>query len=161
VIDVRSLAGTTDSKGWPASPEITPEHIRKFESSNGPLQPGEIVVFQTGQSERCVNAKGSGAPVCFLDPMNGKSEGWPSPGPSAIKYLARKQIRAVGIDAPTLGGVNERRALMTYWALGSEGMAGIEYLANLARLGQKSYLIFGAVKIRGAHGAPGRAIAFY
>jgi kynurenine formamidase len=161
VIDVRSLAGKADRKTWPASPEITPEHINKFESANGALQAGEIVVFQTGQSERCVSAKGSAASACMSDPLNGRTEGWPTPGPATIKHLARKHIRAVGIDAPTLGGVEPRRALMTYWALGSEGMAGIEYLANLDQLRAKSYLVFGAVKIRGAHGAPGRALAFY
>jgi kynurenine formamidase len=57
--------------------------------------------------------------------------------------------------------VEPRRALMTYWALGSEGMAGIEYLTNLGQLSQKAYLVFGAIKIQGVHGAPGRALAFY
>ena len=50
---------------------------------------------------------------------------------------------------------------MTYWALGSKGMAGIEYLTNLEQLPGKAYLLFAAIKVRDAHGSPGRALALY
>ncbi len=43
--------------------------------------------------------------ACLDDPLNGRSEGWPAPGPDAIVYLASKGIRCVATDAPTLGGV--------------------------------------------------------
>ncbi len=64
-------------------------------------------------------------------------------------------------DAPDLGGVEPRRALMTYWALGSRGMVGVEYLTNLAGMPEGAYFLFAAVKMRGGHGGPGRAIALY
>ena len=76
-------------------------------------------------------------------------------------YLASKGIRCVATDGPTLGGVEPKRALATYWALGSKGMVGVEYLTNLSNLPGKSYFIFAAVKIRDCHGGPGRAIALY
>ena len=50
---------------------------------------------------------------------------------------------------------------MTYWALGSRGMVGVEYLTNVGRMPQGAYFLFAAVKIRGGHGGHGRAIAFY
>jgi kynurenine formamidase len=50
---------------------------------------------------------------------------------------------------------------MTYWALGSNGMAGVEYLTNVGQMPRHSYFLFAAVKIRGAHGGHGRAIALY
>ena len=53
------------------------------------------------------------------------------------------------------------RAAMTYWALGSKGMAGVEYLTNVAGLPEGGYFVFAAVKIKGCHGGPGRAIALY
>ena len=97
----------------------------------------------------------------MADPLNGNSEGWPAPGPETIMYLAQKGIRCVGTDGPTLGGVDARRALMTYWALGSRGMVGVEFLTHLARLPDRAYFLFAAVKISGCHGGPGRAIALY
>jgi kynurenine formamidase len=99
----------------------------------------------------------------MADPLNGKSEGWPAPGPEAVVYLAEKGVRCVATDGPTLGGVDPKRALVTYWAMGSKGVVGVEYLTNLRELpqGRPVYFIFAAVKIRDCHGGPGRAIALY
>ncbi len=160
VIDVAHLLGTTDSKSWPASPEITVEDIRRAETRHGELQPGDIVLFQSDWSDRYCRPFPAGK-ACLEDPLNGRSEGWPAPGPEAITYLAKKGIRCVATDAPTLGGVEPKRALMTYWALGSRGMVGVEYLTNLARMPRGAYFLFAAVKIRGGHGGHGRAIALY
>jgi kynurenine formamidase len=99
--------------------------------------------------------------VCLDDPLNGRREGWPASGPDAIVYLAKRGIRCVATDAPHLGGVEPKRAIMTYWALGSRGLVGVEYLTNLARVPDGAYFLFAAVKIRGGHGGPGRAIALY
>ncbi len=94
-------------------------------------------------------------------PLNGKSEGWPAPGPKAILYLAGKGIRCVSTDGPTLGGVEPRRAVMTYWTLGSQGMVGVEYLTNVGKLPEPAYFLFAPVKIQNGHGGPGRALALY
>src|SRR5262249_14474524 len=99
--------------------------------------------------------------ACLADPLNGKSEGWPAPGPEAIVYLASKGIRCVATDGPTLGGAEPKRALITYWALGGKGMVGVEFLTNLDRLPEGAEFLFAAGKVRGCHGGPGRAIAFY
>ncbi len=160
VIDVTPLLGTTDKASWPASPEITADHIRKYESQHGELHPGDIVVFRSGWSDRYSRPFPEGK-ACLDDPLNGRSEGWPAAGPDAIAYLGTKGIRCVATDAPTLGGVEPKRALMTYWALGSRGMVGVEYLTNVDRMPQGAYFLFAAVKIQGGHGGPGRAIAFY
>ena len=96
-----------------------------------------------------------------IEVINGKSEGWPVPGAAAIHYLADKKIRCVATDGPTLGGVDPRQALITYWAMGHRGMAGVEFLTQVSKLPRKSYFLFAAIKIRGCHGGPGRAIALY
>jgi kynurenine formamidase len=160
VIDVAHRLGTTDSKSWPASPEITVDDIQREETRHGELQPGDIVIFHSGWSDRYCRPFPAGK-ACLDDPLNGRSEGWPALGPEAVTYLAKKGIRCVATDAPTLGGVEPKRALMTYWALGSRGMAGVEYLTNLARMPQGAYFLFAAVKIQGCHGGPGRAIALH
>jgi kynurenine formamidase len=50
---------------------------------------------------------------------------------------------------------------MTYWAFGGLGMAGVEYLTNVAQMPHQAYFLFAAVKIQGCHGGHGRAIALY
>ena len=62
---------------------------------------------------------------------------------------------------PTLGGAEPRRALMTYWALGSRGLVGVESLTGLGEVPQRAYFIFAPIKIRDSHGGPGRALALY
>jgi kynurenine formamidase len=160
IIDVTHLLGTTDRKSWPASPEIAADDIRKYEAKRGDLHPGDIVIFQSGWTDRSYRPLPAGK-ACLDDPLNGRSEGWPAPGPDAVSYLAKKGIRCVATDAPTLGGVEPKRALMTYWALGSKGLAGVECLTNLGRVPDGAYFLFAAVKIRGCHGGPGRAIALF
>ena len=162
VIDVRELVGSTERRSWPASPEITPAHIQKYEQTSGELRPGDIVLFHTGHLDKHFRPEPNSSGV-WLDPLQGKSEGWPSPGPDAIVYLKSRKIRCIATDAPDLGGVDPKRALMTYWALGSREMVGIEFLHNAAAvpIGKDPYFLFAALKIRGCHGGPGRAIVLY
>ncbi len=157
VIDVRSLVGSTRQASWPASPEILPTHIEGYEKEHGPLNPTDIVLFYTGHLDRhyrpLPNEKG-----VWLDPLRGTSEGWPAPGPEAIVYLKSKGIRCIATDAPDLGGVDPKRALMTYWALGSREMVGVEFLQNFGNISPTGYFLFAAIKVRDCHGGPGRAI---
>jgi kynurenine formamidase len=98
--------------------------------------------------------------IIFLTGIGDQSDPpqhWPAPGPDAIVYLAGKGIRCVAIDAPTLGGNDTRRLLMTYWALGSNGMVGIESLSNLAAMvGRPFFFLF-----QSQSDGTGRAIALY
>jgi kynurenine formamidase len=160
VIDVRHLVGSTNRGNWPASPRITVAEIKQYEAANGELQAGQIVVFRTDHTDRHFQPRAEAA-VCMADPINGIREGWPAPGPEVIAYLAEKGIRCVATDGPTLGGVDERLALMTYWMLGSRNMVGVEFLTNVGSLPEKAYFMFAPLKIRGCHGGPGRAIALY
>jgi kynurenine formamidase len=160
VIDVRSLVGSTKQKDWPASPEITPAHIEAVENTSGALKIGDIVLLHTGHIDS--HLKPQTAASVWADPLAGKSEGWPALGPDAVVYLKRKGIRCVATDAPDLGGVDPKRALMTYWALASREMVGIEFLHNVSAIPREGgYFLFAALKIRDCHGGPGRAIVLY
>jgi len=160
IIDVRHLLGQTNKTHWPQSPEITIRDIQQFESKQGELKANEIVVFQSQYSDKCKQPLPGGV-VCMSEALNGKAEGWPAPGPEAILYLAKKGIRCVGTDAPSLGGTDPRNALWTYWALGTQGMIAIEFLTNLDQVPAPAYFLFAAPKIRDCHGGPGRALAIY
>ena len=52
VINVRKLVGSTTKKSWPASPEITVEHIKEFEAKQGALVKGDVVIFETGHVDK-------------------------------------------------------------------------------------------------------------
>lgn len=160
VIDVRSLVGSTSQANWPASPEITAAHVEAYEKEHGLLQAGEVALFRTGHNDEHFKKLPAGT-ACVADPLLGKSEGWPAPNAAAIALLAERGVRCVGIDAPSLGGVDPRAALRTYWMLGTKGMVGVEYLTKLSETKDGAYFIFAAIKIRGCHGGPGRAIALY
>jgi kynurenine formamidase len=160
VIDVRHRIGTTSSADWPRSPEITVADIEQFEAKHGPLAPGEIVIFHSGYSDEHFKPLPAGV-ACLADPLDGKREGWPAPGPETISYLAQRGVRCIATDGPSLGGSNARSALATYWTLGSKGMVGVEFLTNVGKLPDRAYFLFAPVKVRGCHGGPGRAIALY
>jgi kynurenine formamidase len=161
VIDVRSLVGTTKASDWPASPNITIERIKAFEKSSGELRAGDIVIFQTGHNDKYLKPDPEDRRL-WIDPLNGKSEGWPAPGPDTVLYLKSKGIRCIASDAPDLGGVEPKRAAMTYWAMGSREMVGVEFLVNLDKIpATGGYFLFAAVKVRDCHGGPGRAILLY
>ncbi len=162
VIDVTSLVGSTDKETWPTSPKITPRHIQAYEAQHGQLHAGDIVVFRTGHLDRHLKPLPDDAGV-WVDPLAGRSEGWPAPGPETIVFLKSKGIRCVATDAPDLGGVNPRQAAMTYWALGSHEMVGVEFLNNLGSVpvDRSPYFLFAAVKVRDCHGGPGRAIVLW
>lgn len=166
VIDVRSLIGTTDRGGWPNSPEVTVEFIKQYEAQNREIQPGEVILLQTGYTDRYLrmepDAQGNFGTGLWSDAFTRKVEGWPAIGPDAVDYLHNKGVRCLATDAPDLGGVNPKRALMTYWAMGSRQMVGVEFLCNVESIPRSGgYFLFAPLKIRDCHGGPGRAIVLY
>ena len=160
VINVRKLVGSTTKKSWPLSPEITVAHIKEFEAKQGALVKGDVVIFETGHVDKYFKPEPADTAL-WADPLKGDAEGWPAPGPDTIVYLKSRGIRCVATDAPNLGGVDAKRALMTYWALGSHEMVGVEFLSNVKKVPEGGYFLFAAIKIRDCHGGPGRAIVLH
>lgn len=161
VIDVSALRGTTKTDNWPASPVITPEHIRAHEEKHGKLAAGQIVLFRTGHTD--ATFKPLPAPPaleeCIAAPLAGKSEGWPRLSPEAIVFLAERNIRCVGVDTPTAGGVEPDAALMTYWAAAKHNVLLVEFLTGLANVPEKgAYFLFAPIKIQGIRSGHGRAL---
>ena len=160
VINVRKLVGSTTKKSWPLSPEITVADIKEFEAKQGALVKGDVVIFETGHVDKYFKPEPADTAL-WLDPLKGDAEGWPAPGPDTIVYLKSRGIRCVATDAPNLGGVDAKRALMTYWALGSHEMVAVEFLSNVKKVPEGGYFLFAAIKIRDCHGGPGRAIILH
>lgn len=160
IVDVRSLSGSTRVSDVPRSPEITVDMLKADEKAQGEFSPGQIVIFRTGHLDRHLKPAPDDKGL-WADPLSGKSEGWAAPGPDAIQYLGSRGIRCVATDAPDLGGVEPRRAAMTYWALGSADMVGVEFLYNLESVRANSYFLFAPIRIDGCHAGPGRAIVLW
>jgi len=160
VVDVQSVIGTTEKSTWPTSPEITVDLLKADEAVNGEFRAGQIVVLHTGHLDRTFKPAPDDKGV-WQEPLTGNTEGWPVPGPDAINYLHRKGIRCIATDAPDLGGVDPRRALMTYWTLGGNDMVGIEFLSNVGSIPKSGYFLFAPTRIRDCHSGPGRAIVLY
>ncbi len=160
VIDVKHRVGTTQSQDWPRSPEISIGDIESYEKAHAPLAAGDVVVFHSDYSDEQFKPLPRGL-TCIQEPLDGKREGWPAPSAEAIMYLARKGIRCVATDGPTLGGAEPKRALATYWALGSKEMVGVEFLTGVGKMPDGAYFIFAPIRVRDCHGGPGRAIALY
>ena len=160
IVDVRSLAGSLPASDQPRSPEITVAHLQADEAKHGKFRAGQIVVFRTGHIDRHFRPAPDDKGL-WADPLAGRSEGWAAPGPAAIQYLHSQGIRCVATDAPDIAGVEAKRGLMTYWALGSADMVAVEFLHNLEAIQADSYFLFAPIRIRGCHSGPGRAIAMW
>ena len=158
VIDVGSLVGTTSKQSWPASPEITVERVQRYEQEHGALKAGQVVLFRSAHIDRTYQRKND---ACMIHPMAGTAEGWPAVSADTVMYLAKQGIRCIGTDAPSLGSVDPKERLFTYWALASQGMVAVEFLTHVGDAPKKAYFIFAPIKIKGSHGGLGRAVAYY
>ena len=161
---MRSLVGTTKQDSWPNSPIINLDLVKKYETDNGALKPGDIVLFQTGHSDRFfkpVTSSPDPDPL-MAAPLAGKSEGWPTPSTEVIQYLAQKGIRCIGTDAPTLGGVDANQARELNWFSANHQLLVLEFLTNLDSIRDRNaFFMFAPIKIRGTKAGYGRAIALW
>jgi kynurenine formamidase len=160
VVDVTYLEGTIPKDKWAqGGPDITVADIQKHEAKYGPIKAGEIVAFMTKWDKKY--AKFPAGNAYAPDPLSFKSEGWPTPTPETVIYLQEKGVKNLVIDAPSMGDVTGRKAIMTHWAgLGRE-MIYVECAANLDKLPADGSAFFAwlPLKTEGASGAIGRAIA--
>lgn len=158
VIDVKHLLGTA-SPGQ--SPPIRISDINRYEKRFGRIRPGEVVIFNSGHSDRFYQPFPYGSRA-IAEPINGQAEGWPALDPETVIYLDAKGVRCIGTDAPSMCSADPAQALLTYWAAGSRGICFVEYLTNVGELPPTgAYFLFAPVKIRNGNGGYGRSIALF
>src|SRR5258708_9025488 len=136
VIDVRHLEGKENG----VSPWITPQMVKDWETANGSLEPGEVVLLLTGWDRYYVS--GDEGKKYTVRPVEKKDfPGWPAPSVELITYLFDKGVRCLGIDAPSIGAAHD--GIPPHQAGLSRGMRYIESLTNLDRLPARgAYFIF-------------------
>jgi kynurenine formamidase len=156
VIDVTHLNNTTTS--WPASPVITVNDIKAYETKYGAIEAGDVVLFKSNWADRWYAMAPYNTGVA--DALNGKIEGWPAPNPEALIYLADKGVLCVGSDGASLGAVTGKEAIQTHWSGLTRGMNYVEFLTGLGQLPPEgAFFIFQPLKEEGVRGGNGRAIA--
>ncbi len=157
VIDVTHLNNTTSS--WPASPVITVADIQAYEKVYGSIEAGDVVLFKSNWADRWYAKAPYNTGVA--DALNGKIEGWPSPSPEALIYLAGKGVKCVGTDGASMGSVTGKEAIQTHWAGLTKGQVYVEFLTGLGQLpAEGAYFAFMPIKEEGVRGGNGRAVAF-
>lgn len=164
LVDVQSVwSSDTFKAGTPSSPRITREFLENH-SKKRPFKRGEVVLFFSGYTDSRLKPIPSAPDKdnFFVNPLEGKTQGWAAPTPEALAYLAEAGIRCVGTDAPTLGGVDPENSMFVDWKAASLGFVVIECLTNLKSIeGKDAYFIFSPIKIEGTRGGYGRALALY
>ncbi len=155
VIDCRDLIGTA---GPGKSPMITVAKVQAWEKEHGEIQPGEVVIFYTGWTDRFYKKFPEGYGLDRDCKLYKKTEGWAAPEPAVMKYLLKKGVRHVVVDTVSMGPIQADEE--THWAGLEEGMIFTEKVCNLGLLPPRgAYFMFLPIKVEGGSAAPGRAIA--
>lgn len=138
---------------------VTTADFTTWESRNGAIAPGTIVLLRTGFSSRWPDAarylgtteRGPGA-VAKLH--------FPGLHPDAARWLIDRRIKAVGLDTASID-YGQSTAFETHRLLYERDIPAFENLTNLDRLPARgAFIVALPMKIKGGTGAPLRAIAF-
>jgi isatin hydrolase len=154
VVDVTALAGA----GTPGtSPWITPDHLRAWEAQYGPFRRGDIVLLRTGW-DRHYRPWPEGRAYAYDAVVAGTGLGWPAPSAATVEHIHGRGVVTLGIDAPSIGAVHD--PMTPHYAGLERGMRYVENLTGLDRLPARgAYFVFLPIKVEGASGCPGRAMA--
>ena len=138
---------------------VTAEDFRAWEASHGPLPEGAIVLVNTGWGRSWPDRSR------YLGTSKTGSEAVPElhfPGidSAAARWLAaERQVRAVGIDTPSLD-YGQSKGFDTHQILFAANIPGFENVANLDQLpASGAFIVALPMKIRGGSGGPLRIVA--
>ena len=126
-----------------------PEILERFEAEHGSLEPGDIVLFRTGWSQKW-----------HVRPDGGEyMRDWPGLNRDFAEVLRSRRVRAVGSDSmsPDRHGTED---FPVHYVLLPERVMILENLTNLDRLPAFSLFIALPLKIKVGSGSPVRAVAF-
>lgn len=129
---------------------ITTADIKDWENAHTPIQPGDIVIFNTRWAEHW------GLVPAGFDYLRG----WPGISGDAARYLRDVGVKAVGIDCISIDpGDRSGDGLEAHYALLPSQVLVIENLANLDAIPPVSFFMAFPLRISGGSGSPVRAIA--
>lgn len=162
VIDVTSILDQAENG---KSPLITVDMIKADEAKNGEIKAGDVVLFYSGYDDAYYRPFPEGNRLAWDPTVAGTTPAWPAPTPDAVEYLAKKGVRHLGIDSPSMGPwgfefEGRPMAQMTHVNFLKYGGSWSEFLRNLGQLPARgSYFISLSAKIVDISGGLTRAIA--
>lgn len=136
---------------------LTAADVRAWESRNGAIAGGSIVLLHTGWGKRYSDRK-----AYFGDDTPGATNKlhFPSYGAEAARLLVgERHVGAIGVDTASIDYGPSRDFIVHQIANGA-GVPGLENLANLGRLPERgAWVIALPMKIGGGSGGPLRIVA--
>ncbi len=162
VIDVRSILDQAEPG---KSPVITLEMIKADEAKNGAIKAGDVVLLYSGYDDAYYKPFPEGNRLAWDPTVKGDVPAWPAPTPEAVEYLARKGVRHMTIDSPSMGPwgyewQGNPMAQMTHVTFLKYGGSWTEFARNLGQLPAcGAYFISLSAKIVDISGGLKRAIA--
>jgi kynurenine formamidase len=155
VIDVTAQVDRAENG---KSAVISLQTVKAWESRNGSIRSGDVVLFHSGYSDKYYKPLPEGLRMSF-EPVVAKTRpGWPAPAPEVMAYLRGKGVWHLGTDGPSMGPAEGGQAV--HIAGLKEGMSWEEMLIHLGRLPARGAYYFALpLKIIDQSGSPSRAIA--
>ncbi|MGW1198561.1 cyclase family protein [Streptomyces sp. NPDC002536] len=158
VVDVSALTGSAGEAA--VSPLVTVDHITAWEDAHGELTAGDVVLFRSGWDSRYRRGP-AGQAYAHDVIVTGRGDAWPAPDVATIELLLDRGVRCTGIDAPSIAPVQGKLPVEVHVTGLGAGAVFVEGLAGLDALPPRgAWFCFLPVKLEGATGAPGRAVAW-
>lgn len=137
---------------------LTADDVRAWESANGTIASGTIVLLRTGWGSRYPNRK-----AYFGDDTPGATENlhFPSYGADAARLLVEERhVAAIGVDTASID-YGQSRDFIVHQIANGAGVPGLENIASLDRVPAKgAWIVALPMKIGGGSGGPLRIVAF-
>jgi kynurenine formamidase len=141
------------------SPRIPPSVAETWEQQNGPIEPGDVVLLNTGYMDRYFAPFPQGRRLLHEPVLSNNVPGWPVPSNELFQFLGRRGVRHLGITSPSMGALDDSPG--PHQAGIALGMTFAECLIGLDKLPPRGALYVGLpLKIAGQSGSPIRAVAF-
>lgn len=140
--------------------QVTVEDLTAWESENGRIPDGAILMVRTGWDSR-YGDRDAYLGTTLTGPAAVADLHFPGLSPEAAEWLVRnRKISAFGIDTPSID-YGQSTDFMVHRILFEENIPGFENLANLGELPPTgSYVVALPMKIEGGSGGPLRIVAY-
>jgi kynurenine formamidase len=149
-----------DQAEYGKSPRVPAALLEDWESVHGPIQPNEIVLLNTGYTDKYFQRLPEGQRLLHDPVLLRNVPGWPVPDESFFELVARRGVRHVGISSPSMGALDDSHT--THLAGIQRGITFAEFLVGLGNIPPRGALYLGfPLKIALQSGSPVRAIALF
>ena len=140
------------------SPRVRADTLERWEERNGQLRADEIVLLDTGYTDRYFHAFPEGRRFLHQPVMDRTVPGWPVPDESFFEHLRTRGVRHLGISSPSMGALDD--GFGTHLAGIQRGIVFTENLIRLSALPARGAFYIGLpLSIADQSGSPVRAVA--